>query len=131
MKFALLLAASLLTGCAASGVQVSPEAAMQFKEGSTTEAQIVAKLGSPNGTTFNSGNKTIYYSGTQAQVNAATFIPIVGMFAGGSTYSLSMVSYQLDSDGVLQKVYYSTQNGTSRMGSSPAQMTAVEPTAIK
>lgn len=126
-----LIAAVFLAGCASSGVQVSPEAAMQFKEGVTTEQQITAKLGAPTGTMVSGNVKTISYSGTQMQVKAASFIPIVGLFAGGSDYTISSVAYQLDANGVLQKVSYSTHNGSGRMGSNPAPMAAGEPTAIK
>lgn len=130
-KLTLISASIILAGCAASGVQVSQEAATQFKEGVTTEAQIVAKLGAPTSVTIANGNKTITYTGTQYRTNAASFIPIVGLFAGGADYTASVASYQLDSRGVLEKATYSTHGGTSRMGSNPAPTTSKEPSAIK
>lgn len=133
MKLALAAAVSLfIAGCASSGTQVSQNAAMQFKEGVTTEAQIVAKLGQPTGVTMSSGGiKTITYTGAQAQVKAASFIPIVGLFAGGSDIAVTTAAYQLDTNGLLQKVDYSTANTSTGMGSAPAAMNAGTPTAVK
>lgn len=133
MKLALALVVSLfIAGCASSGTQVSQNAAMQFKEGVTTEAQIVAKLGPPSGVTISSGGgKTLLYSGAQYQTKAATFIPIVGLFAGGADYTVSTASYRLGADGVLQKIDYSTYNGSTGTGSLPAPMNTSTPTAVK
>ena len=133
MKLALALVVSLfIAGCASSGTQVSQNAAMQFKEGITTEAQIVSKLGPPTGVTISSGGiKTITYTGAQAQVKAASFIPIVGLFAGGSDVVVTTAAYQLGTDGILQKVDYSTANTSTGMGSAPAAMNASTPTAVK
>lgn len=133
MKLALALVVSLfIAGCASSGTQVSQNAAMQFKEGVTTEAQIVAKLGPPSGISISSGGiKTLSYTGAQYQTKAASFIPIVGLFAGGADYTISTAAYQLGTDGILQKIDYSTYNGSTGMGSLPAPMNASSPTAVK
>ena len=109
MKFNVWLcitAAALLTACASHGVQVSQEAAMQFTEGKTTETEIVAKLGTPSSTTYMSGMKFISYTGVQMQATPATFIPVVGVLVGGTRSQFSMVQYQIDKDGVMQKMMY-------------------------
>ena len=126
-----LLTVAILTGCASSGTQVSQQAATQFKEGESTEAQIIAKLGPPTSTTIMGGFKTISYSGMQYQVKGATFIPIIGAFAGGSDYTMSIASYQIGSDGILKKFSYTTSGSGSRSGVTAADMKATEPTAIK
>lgn len=130
-KLSFAIIATLLAGCAATGVQVSQEAATQFKEGVTTEAQIRMALGEPTSITISSGVKTINYMGAQYSTNAASFIPVVGLFAGGSDYSISTASYQINDKGLLEKASYTTSKGTSRMGSAPAQITTREPTAVK
>lgn len=44
-RFAATVAAVALAGCAASGTQLSREAATQFVEGKTTKQEVIAKLG--------------------------------------------------------------------------------------
>jgi outer membrane protein assembly factor BamE (lipoprotein component of BamABCDE complex) len=130
-KLTLMMCAAALAGCASSGVQVSQTAATQFKEGVTTESQIVEKLGNPTTTTIANGIKTITYTGAQYRTNAASFIPIVGLFAGGTDFSVTVAAYQINNQGVLDKVTYSTSGGTARMGSNPAAMQTQEPSAVK
>lgn len=128
---AITLTAAILAGCAASGTQVSQKAALQFEEGKTTEAQIIGVLGRPTSVTVTNGMRLITYSGAQYQTNAATFVPIVGLFAGGSNYAVSVAAYQIGMDGVLQKITYSEYGGATRMGMTPAEMNPAEPTAVK
>lgn len=120
-----------LSGCVASGVQVSQEAATQFKEGVTTEAEIIAKLGKPSGVTITGGQRLISYAGYQSQAKAASFIPIIGAFTGGSDYSISSAVYQIDSQGILQKISYAQHGGAARMGAAPAATEKTEPRAVK
>lgn len=128
---ATMLTTALLAGCAASGVQISQDAALQFKEGVTTEAEILGKMGRPTTVVVSGDTKMLGYSGMQYQVKGATFIPIVGAFAGGSDYNLTSVTYQIGADGVLQKATY-TQSGTgNRMGTTPVEMSPTEPRAVK
>ena len=120
-----------LSGCVASGVQVSQDAATQFKEGVTTEAEIVAKLGKPSSVTISGGQRFISYSGYQSQAKAASFITIIGAFAGGFDYTISSAVYQFDSQGILQKISYSQHGGAARMGAAPANVERTDPRAVK
>lgn len=120
-----------LAGCAASGTQVSEQAALQFKEGETTEKQIVAKLGRPNSVTIVEGKRLISYIGSQVQIKGASFIPIVGLFAGGADVQMTMATFHIDSNGVLEKVSYTSGDAGTRNGTTPAETTAQEPTAVK
>lgn len=129
--FAALLATVLLAGCAASGVQVSKDAALQFKEGVTTEAEILEKMGRPTTIMLSGNTKVIAYSGMQYQVKGATFIPIVGAFAGGSDFNLTSVTYEIDPNGVLKKATYAQSSGGNRMGTTPVEMSPTEPRAVK
>lgn len=132
MKRTLILALAVaLAGCMSAGKQVAPEAALQFKEGITTETEILSKLGQPTGMSMHSGKKFLTYSGMQMQMKGASFIPIVGAFAGGSDYKMSMAIYQIDSNGVLEKITYNSSGAGSRMGTTPAEMPSQEPSAIK
>lgn len=127
----LSIASIILAGCAASGVQVSQEAATQFKEGESTESAIIAKLGKPSMVTMNGTMKVISYTGSQYQTKAASFIPVVGLFAGGGDMAVKTVSYQINQAGILEKIIYSEYNTNTRMGSQPAPMSQEEPRAVQ
>ena len=81
---AVLAVTSFIAGCASSGTQISQEKATSFKEGVSTESEIVAALGKPTSVMIMGDMKYISYSGFQYQTKAATFIPVVGLFAGGA-----------------------------------------------
>jgi outer membrane protein assembly factor BamE (lipoprotein component of BamABCDE complex) len=131
MKLAVIAIAALVTGCASSGVQVSQQAATQFKEGVSTEADIVRTLGRPTSVTVSSNRKFISYSGAQYQVKPASFIPIVGAFAGGADYTVSTATYEIGPDGVLQHVTFTQAGSGSRAGTTPVEMPATEPRAVR
>jgi 20S proteasome alpha/beta subunit len=126
-----LAAMTVLAGCAATGTQLSQSAALQFKEGQSTEAEVIAKLGPPTSTVVSGGMKTLVYTGGQYQVKPATFIPIVGAMAGGADYSATSAVYQFDSAGVLVRASYSSTGSGSRMGVTPAPQTPSDPRAVK
>lgn len=128
---AILLVATLVAGCAASGVQVSERAALQFKEGVTTESEIVQTLGKPTSVYVAQGIRVISYSGMQYQVKGATFIPIVGAFAGGADYAFTTASYEINGEGTLTKVTYTQHGSGSRSGTNPMPATPREPTAVR
>lgn len=94
------LAATLLCGCASSGIQVTPDQLAQFRPGVTTETDVVTKLGKPNAatTTFD-GSRTLIYSYVHYQTRPATLIPIVGAFAGGSDTHTNSTIVRFDKDG--------------------------------
>lgn len=131
MKMTTALTCALLAGCAASGTQVSQQAALQFKENVTTESEILRALGPPTGVSVGGGKKFLSYTGMQTQVKAATFIPIVGAFAGGADYQMTQAMYQLDANGVLEKITYTSSGSGMRSGASPADIPARDPSSVK
>lgn len=110
------LALSLaLAACAATGVQVKPQQLTTFKKGETTEADVIAKLGAPTSQTITSdGNTMVMYNYMAYQARPATFIPIVGAFAGGADVQSSFVMFRFGPDG---KMIDYTANNTA-MGSA-------------
>lgn len=111
-RLAVFLAAVLLSGCVSSGTKVTQTDISQFKKGVTTEAEVVAKLGKPTGTSItSSGTKIDVYSYVHAAANAASYIPIVGLAAGGATGESTVVMFTFDANGVL-KEYTATQSNS-------------------
>src|SRR5947209_9094497 len=86
MKRSLALFATVaLAGCVSAGTRVTDEQASKFERGKTTYDQVVRALGPPNAVVSNSdGTRTISYVFLTARPRPATFIPIVGLFAGGA-----------------------------------------------
>lgn len=111
MRFIAVLCTAFLAGCVSHGVQVSAEKVAQFKPGVTTEADVVAALGQPSSVTTTNGTRILMYTGAQAQARPASFIPIVGLFAGGADVRYSMTMFKFGSDGKL--VDTSQTNGAS------------------
>jgi hypothetical protein len=129
-KLLILLGVVLgLAGCASSGTQVSMNTASKFKEGVTTENEIVAVLGRPSSVTITSGQKSIVYSGGQCQTKAATFIPVIGIFAGGMDCQSSSIVFLLDGNGVAQKIIYAARDFGSKNGPTVVDQKTNEPTA--
>jgi hypothetical protein len=80
------------------------ESALQhFQKGVTTEAEVIQALGPPQISTSNSdGTRSVAYVYTHAEAKAASFIPIVGLFAGGATGNVNTVRFTFDAGGKLQ-----------------------------
>lgn len=107
LLFVLCLATLLaVQGCASSG---NPKVAdfntsTQIEYGKTTKQEIRAMLGEPNAKKYGANGKEVWvYLYSQAQFKAATFIPLVGLFAGGVDTSGKSLTFVFDENGVLQK----------------------------
>ncbi len=97
-----LALAAALTGCVATGTKVSNEQALEFVRGSTTVRDVVAKLGQPTSrVTLANGESMLLYQYGEVQYRAATFVPIVGLFAGGADVRSNSVSFRFDAEGKL------------------------------
>ena len=116
----------LLGGCAATGVQVKEEQLAAFEKGKTTLQEVVAALGQPTGNTLMpDGSRMISYTYAQAQARPATFIPIVGAFAGGVDARSNTAMLTFDQRGILKSTMSSShQQGT---GTGFAAGTGVQP----
>lgn len=91
-----------LVGCAASGVQVKDEQLSSLAPGETTQQEVIAALGKPTSRIRNSdGTTTILYTYAEARTRASTFIPIVGLFAGGVDTNHSTAILRFDKEGKL------------------------------
>lgn len=120
------LAAMALVACAATGVKVTDEQLAGLVAGVATEADVIQRLGAPT-TRLRQGDGTVMlqYVYAEAQVRAASFVPVVGMFAGGSDVRSNLVMLTFGPDGKLRTTMssasqYGTGTGASAGNISPA-----------
>lgn len=74
------------------GTQMTAEKIHQIKKGITTRAEVEALLGPPSSVTMLGNGRRVMsylYTGTKGELHATpiTYVPIVGLFAGGSKTS--------------------------------------------
>lgn len=121
---ALVLSATLI-GCVATGVQVTNEQAASFQKGTSTQADVEARLGRPTTTSIlPNGERYVSYTYVRAQARASSFIPIVGPLVGGADSTSTVVLFRFSPDGKLID-YTSTSSqfgtGTGFAAGSPIE----------
>ncbi|WP_025041003.1 hypothetical protein [Nitrosospira briensis] len=105
MKVVVIVAMALaLSACATVGKEISPNQLSQFKEGITTQDEVLTALGTPTSSTTTTDSTVIVYSFAHVQARPATFIPIFGMFLGGTDTRSSAVAFRFGPDGKLVKM---------------------------
>lgn len=110
-----------LGGCASSGVNVTAEQVSSLEKGKTTYQEVVAKLGPPTTISQSSdGTMMAAYTYSAYETSPATFIPYVGMFAGGGTARARTVLMRFDSSGVLADYTASDSQYNSHLGTTSA-----------
>lgn len=101
----------ILSGCAASGVQVTEQQSQGFQVGKSTYAEVVAGLGEP--TTVNSsskGERVAVYSYSAISSRPQNFIPYIGPWVSGYDTKSSAVTFVFDSKGILKETTSSQSN---------------------
>jgi outer membrane protein assembly factor BamE (lipoprotein component of BamABCDE complex) len=118
-SIAVVLLTVALAGCVSSGVEVKPEQTSDFRPGVTTRQEVVARLGNPTTTaTLPDGSTMLVYAFSAAQARPASFIPIIGAFAGGADARSSMVSFQFTPAGVLKSSSSTASQSGSQLGTT-------------
>lgn len=97
---------AMVAGCASTGnpkvAEFNP--ATQIEYGKTTKAEIKAILGEPKAIRYGADGKEVWaYVYAQSQVKPATFVPVVGWFAGGLDGTGRKLIFVFDDKGVVQK----------------------------
>ena len=124
-KLAAIAAALTLAACASSGVRITDEQMSQFKEGQTTQQDVITALGQPTTTMRNAdGTTVLMYTYAEARTRGSTFIPIVGAFVGGVDTRSNNVMLTFDQQGVLKTTsssssQYGTATGIAVDGGAP------------
>jgi len=113
-----LLMCAILGGCASSGTMVSHDASSKIEIGKTTEAQVLADLGRPNYVSERSdGTRILTYTGGKYSTKASTFVPVVGLFAGGANVSSSVVVVTIGKDGIVKDITRTDYSSETKTGS--------------
>lgn len=101
----ILLSALIIASCTHGGGTMITDAQIDaFQDGHTTAADVVRALGPPTTDVRDStGLHILGYSAVRSQVSGATFVPIVGMFAGGASGQTRTVMFTFDKTDTLTK----------------------------
>lgn len=107
-----------LAGCASYGKRVDRTYADQLQKGVTTESEVLSALGQPMSVSYNSnGEKTLHYVHVKSQTKAISFVPIVGLFAGGADTESTTFLIIIDKDtGIVKDWNYSQSNSSMDTG---------------
>lgn len=114
-------AISLISGCSTSGNQkIKNETAQSLQskiiKNKTTKTELLTKLGEPDTrTTLDDGNEQWRYLMYNNQFNATTFIPVVGLFTGGSQTQSKTLEIDFKGE-IVSKWTFSTDNNNTKTG---------------
>lgn len=118
VTFILIAFASTLSiGCASAGTMVEQSAVEQIERGKTTKAEVLALLGPPmSNSLMGDGREMMIWSYTYAQAKTASFIPVVGIFAGGTEMDMTTFQVIFDENDIVEDYLWSQGQIESRMG---------------
>ncbi|EAQ5054794.1 hypothetical protein FKF13_22000 [Salmonella enterica] len=111
----------LLSGCSSTGNQslrneTSQSLQSKIVKNKTTKSEITSALGEPDTrTTHDSGNESWRYFMVNNQINASSFIPIVGLFTGGSQSQARTLDIDFKGD-IVSQWSFSENNSTTQSG---------------
>ncbi|EBA9137882.1 hypothetical protein CNZ80_23090 [Salmonella enterica] len=110
-----------ISGCSTSGNQnlknETPQS-LQSKiiKNKTTKTELLTKLGEPDTrTTLDDGNEQWRYFMYNNQFNARTFIPVVGLFTGGSQTQSKTLEIDFKGE-IVSKWTFSTDDNNTKTG---------------
>jgi hypothetical protein len=114
-RICVVIAILAVAGCYSGGVKVTEKQIQAFKPGVTTYAQVVKDLGPPTTVTAKSdGTRSATYTYVMAKAKAASFIPVVGIFAGGADTRTTNTTFNFDKAGTL--IDFSTSDSSVGAG---------------
>ncbi len=123
-----ILLIALVCGCVSYGRKIDQTKVTQIKTGETTRAQVISLIGSPDQiTSTGNGMVTFNYMFVRATPTAATYVPIVGAFAGGANVQNQMVMVTFTND-VVSALVSSYGGNDAGMGASAASSASLPAT---
>lgn len=123
LAFSVLIVAGLSACVSAGNASIanvnSETVSTQIVKGKTTKDQVRALYGNPNATTsMMDGSEVWVYTFTHAHAKAASFIPIVGAFAGGAIGETKNISIIFDQRGVVNSYSVTASNVNTGFGAA-------------
>jgi outer membrane protein assembly factor BamE (lipoprotein component of BamABCDE complex) len=123
-KFVWLIAAVLLvSGCASAGnekvrTETMDTVGAKVTKGVTTKDQVKGLYGEPSSVSLtDAGSEVWKYEYAHATATAVSFVPVVGMFAGGANVNKNEVVFIFDKNNVMQNyTVHASQSETHRGG---------------
>lgn len=95
-----------LVGCASAGRNYDSRKVSQIEKGKTTEAELIQMFGLPTQRGVNSEDQTtMQWVYSEATTKGATFVPIVGLFAGGVDTKTKILNVNLTNNVVTSYTY--------------------------
>ncbi len=110
------LLAATLAACGSAGSEAikgqSPKTLKSQLEPGMTKSEVTARFGDPLSVVWSKeGDEIWVYSYSEAQADAATFIPLVGPFVGTTTVDTNTLQIWFDRDGRVET--YQAGNSTA------------------
>jgi outer membrane protein assembly factor BamE (lipoprotein component of BamABCDE complex) len=113
-----VLITAFLGGCASVGTKIEQASIEKIEKGKTTKTELIAAFGTPmTASLLGDGRESMMWVYSKAKVKGATFIPVVGAFAGGSETSTQMLQVILNKDKVVEDFTTNNSKMEMRMGS--------------
>lgn len=111
MRFFILAVALFLSACVNYGTKVSQEQTQQFSKGKTTVNEVISILGKPTAVKDVDGVKSLVYANLKGTPSAASFIPVINIFATTDIES-NMVEFKFDGENKLQSIESTNSKST-------------------
>ena len=114
-----LIAVLVLTSCVSAGVEITQNQVASLQKGITTYSDVLGRFGKPTSVMLRGdGSKIVSYVYIHGQPRPQTFIPIVGILAGGSDVKSNSATLVFDKNGVLTDYYALETNVGAGIGAA-------------
>lgn len=113
MRHPILILALALAGCASAGTMVTPQQAAQFKPHQNTCQQVRNVFGQPDAIDEKNGKSVMTYMRSDITPNAASYVPVIGYFAGTVQAKSHKVEFVCGKSGIIESISTGDTNLTS------------------
>lgn len=109
VAFSAIVCAAVLAAHQVSAAAIADEQLQNLVIGTTRFDEVIQKFGRPMSiSTSSDGTRVLVYAEMKTRVKAATFIPVVGLFAGGAKSNSDITRLEFDASGLLTKAMNSS-----------------------